>query len=145
VFRRHGSHQAFRIGVAIGDQILDLPAAHAIHAFAGYTELQGGHFTAAVNAPHLNALMALGAPVWSALRLALSRVLREGSAPGRIAKLPLPQPRQNMLYLRRSAITPIFTPRCITRRRSVNYSVPIIRCCRTTNGCRSVITDALRR
>lgn len=76
VFRRHGSHQAFRIGVAIGDQILDLAAAHAIHAFAGYTELQGGHFTAAVNAPHLNALMALGAPVWSALRLALSRVLR---------------------------------------------------------------------
>lgn len=76
VFRRHGSHQAFRIGVAIGDQILDLAAAHAIHAFAGYTELQGGHFTAAINAPHLNALMALGAPVWSALRLALSRVLR---------------------------------------------------------------------
>ena len=80
MFRRQGSNQAFRIGIAIGDQILDLAAAHAVHAFAGYTELQGGHFTAAVNGQHLNGLMALGAPVWSALRLALSRVLREGSS-----------------------------------------------------------------
>jgi fumarylacetoacetase len=80
VFRRKGSHQPYRIGVAIGDQILDLPAAHAVHAFAGFTELQGGHFTTAVNAQTLNGLMGLGAPVWSALRLALSRVLREGSA-----------------------------------------------------------------
>ncbi|WP_428717761.1 fumarylacetoacetase [Undibacterium curvum] len=79
VFRRAGSHQNFRIGVAIGDQILDLAAAHAVHAFAGFTELQGGHFTAAVNAANLNGLMQSGAPVWSALRLALSRVLREGS------------------------------------------------------------------
>ena len=80
MFRRQGSNQTFRIGVAIGDQILDLAAAHAVHAFAGYTELQGGHFTAAVNGQNLNGLMGLGAPVWSALRLALSRVLREGSS-----------------------------------------------------------------
>lgn len=80
VFRRQGSHQAFRVGVAIGDQILDLAAAHAVHAFAGYTELQGGHFTAAVNAANLNGLMGLGQHVWSALRLALSRVLREGAS-----------------------------------------------------------------
>ncbi|MFZ6638326.1 fumarylacetoacetase [Undibacterium sp. TC4M20W] len=80
VFRRQGSNQTFRIGIAIGDQILDLAAAHAAHAFAGYTELQGGHFTNAVNASNLNALMGLGAPVWSALRLALSRVLREGAS-----------------------------------------------------------------
>ncbi|MEB0137406.1 MULTISPECIES: fumarylacetoacetase [unclassified Undibacterium] len=79
VFRRPGSKQAFRIGVAIGDQILDLAAAHAVHAFAGYTELQGGYFTGAINASSLNGLMGLGAPVWSALRLAISRVLREGS------------------------------------------------------------------
>ena len=80
MFRRQGSNQTFRIGVAIGDHILDLAAAHAVHAFAGYTELQGGHFTAAVNAQNLNGMMGLGAPVWSALRLALSRVLREGSS-----------------------------------------------------------------
>ncbi|MDE2429405.1 MAG: fumarylacetoacetase, partial [Burkholderiales bacterium] len=79
IFRRQGSSQAFRIGVAIGDQILDLAAAHAAHAFAGYTDLQGGYFTTAVNSSNLNALMALGAPVWAALRLALSRVLREGA------------------------------------------------------------------
>src|SRR5450830_581515 len=80
MFRRQGSNQAFRIGIAIGDQILDLAAAHAVHAFAGYTELQGGHFTAAVNGQTLNGMMALGAPVWFELRLALSRVLREGSS-----------------------------------------------------------------
>src|SRR5450830_397780 len=80
MFRRQGSNQAFGIGIAIGDQILVLGAAHAVHAFAGYTELQGGHFTAAVNGQTLNGMMALGAPVWSALRLALSRVLREGSS-----------------------------------------------------------------
>ena len=34
VFRRKGSHQPYRIGVAIGDQILDLPAAHAVHALS---------------------------------------------------------------------------------------------------------------
>lgn len=92
VFRRAGSNQPFRIGVAIGDQILDLAAAHAVHAFAGYTELQGGYFTAAMHAPDLNALMALGAPVWSALRLALSRVLREGaSQQGMLQACLLPQ------------------------------------------------------
>lgn len=92
VFRRAGSNQPFRIGVAIGDQILDLAAAHAVHAFAGYTELQGGYFTAAMHAPDLNALMALGAPVWSALRLALSQVLREGaSQQGMLQACLLPQ------------------------------------------------------
>ncbi|MBC3869625.1 fumarylacetoacetase [Undibacterium oligocarboniphilum] len=92
MFRRTGSHQTFRIGVAIGDQVLDLAAAHAVHAFAGYTELQGGEFTAAANATGLNGLMALGAPVWSALRLALSRVLREGaSQQGMLQACLLPQ------------------------------------------------------
>lgn len=75
-FRRQGSGESFRGGVAIGDQILDLAAV----ARAG---LFGGDAAQAVQAgaqPRLNALMALGAPIWSALRLALSRALREGSA-----------------------------------------------------------------
>jgi len=92
VFRRAGSNQAFRVGVAIGDQILDLAAAHGVHAFAGYTELQGGYLTAAVNAQNLNGLMNLGTPVWMALRLALSRVLREGAAQqGALQACLLPQ------------------------------------------------------
>ena len=75
-FRRQGSDETFRGGVAIGDQILDLAA-------VARTGLFGGDATQAVQAgaqTQLNALMALGAPVWSALRLALSRALREGSA-----------------------------------------------------------------
>ena len=75
VFRRADSAQAFRGGVAIGDQILDLGAAFAAGAFSGAAAL-AAH---ACCAPTLNTFMALGAPAWSALRLALSRALREGS------------------------------------------------------------------
>jgi fumarylacetoacetase len=60
VFRRRGTRAA-RIGVAIGDQILDLAAA----GFGG----------AACRQPTLNALAAAGRPAWQALRLKLSRAL----------------------------------------------------------------------
>ena len=58
-----------RVGVAIGDQILDVAAAasrfHGLAAEAAQSCM----------APHLNALMSLGPRAWSALRLALSRSL----------------------------------------------------------------------
>jgi len=75
VFRRAGSVQAFRVGVAIGDVILDLTAARAAGAFTGnaLTAVQ------ACCAPPLNAFMDLGPAAWSVLRLVLSRALREGS------------------------------------------------------------------
>lgn len=75
VFRRVGSVQAFRVGVAIGDVILDLTAARAAGAFAGHalTAVQ------ACCAPTLNPFMDLGPAAWSELRLALSRALRAGS------------------------------------------------------------------
>ncbi len=76
VFRRAGTTEAFRGGVAIGDQILDLTAvrtARAIRSTAAANALR-----AASGAP-LNALMAMGPDAWSALRLALSRTLRAGS------------------------------------------------------------------
>lgn len=75
-FRRQGSTEAFRGGVAIGDQILDLAAVHQAGVFAG----EIGEAVKAGAQPQLNELMAKGAPVWSALRLALSRALREGAA-----------------------------------------------------------------
>lgn len=75
-FRRQGSTEAFRGGVAIGDQILDLAAVHQAGVFTGHI----GQAVRAGAQPQLNDLMALGAPVWSALRLALSRALREGAA-----------------------------------------------------------------
>jgi fumarylacetoacetase len=89
-FRCAQSQEAFRLGVAIGDQILDLTAAHASGAFS-----DSGDALAALQAccaPTLNALMDLGPTAWSALRLALSRALREGSpSQGLLATCLLPQ------------------------------------------------------
>ena len=72
VFRRAGSSEAFRGGVAIGDEIVDLAAA-----------LQAGVLDAPMAAaqPVMNEFMAAGPAAWSALRLALSRALRSGSPP----------------------------------------------------------------
>ncbi|MGH8697810.1 MAG: fumarylacetoacetase [Burkholderiales bacterium] len=75
VFRRRGSSEAFRGGVAIGDQVLDLAAAHRAGAFSG----EAAAAAASCTAPSLNAFMAMGPRAWSALRLGLSRALREGS------------------------------------------------------------------
>jgi fumarylacetoacetase len=76
VFRRRGSNEVFRVGVAIGDQILDVSAAHAGGAFAG----EAARAAAACAAPSLNPFMALGMETWSALRLALSRSLGRDSS-----------------------------------------------------------------
>ncbi|WP_143895975.1 fumarylacetoacetase [Tepidimonas sediminis] len=76
VFRRAGSQEPWRGGVAIGDQIVDLAALHRAHPFDG----AAAEALAAAAGPTLNALMALGPAHWGALRLALSRALRQGSA-----------------------------------------------------------------
>ena len=76
VFRRVGSNEAFRGGVAIGNQVLDLAK------FAGTSVLGDDTAKACAAAAEstLNRLMAMGLPAWSALRLALSRALRVGSS-----------------------------------------------------------------
>jgi len=87
-FRRQGSNEAFRGGVAIGDQIIDLALAARTGVFTGEAApaLQAGA------EERLNALMALGPKAWSALRLALSRALREGAAEQtRLADCLVPQ------------------------------------------------------
>ena len=76
VFRRRDSREAFRGSVAIGDQIVDLASAAERGVFSG----DAAKAAQAAAADSLNALMALGPAAWSALRLALSRALREGSA-----------------------------------------------------------------
>jgi fumarylacetoacetase len=58
-----------RIGVAIGDQILDVAAAASL--FDGPAKAAAEHCAG----PHLNRLMSLGPKAWSALRLSLSRAL----------------------------------------------------------------------
>lgn len=75
VFRRKGSSENFRPGVAIGDSILDLAALAALKPFDG----PAAEALAACAGDSLNALMALGPSHWSALRLALSRALRAGA------------------------------------------------------------------
>ena len=75
VFRRKGSNEAFRGGVAIGDQILDLAAALKTNVFAGETQAAA----AAAAQPTLNAFMAMGPQANSAVRLLLSRTLRQGA------------------------------------------------------------------
>ncbi|HEY5632811.1 MAG TPA: fumarylacetoacetase [Burkholderiaceae bacterium] len=88
VFRARGGSDPFRGGVAIGDQVLDLAAAHAAGAFGGEAAEAAAHAGAA----RLNGLLALGPRAWSALRGALSQALREASpARARLAACLLPQ------------------------------------------------------
>lgn len=75
VFRRRGSDEHWRGGVAIGDQVLDLAAVARLAPFTG----AAAEALAAGAQGELNALMGLGLAAWSALRLALSRALREGA------------------------------------------------------------------
>ena len=84
VFRRHGTNEAFRVGVAIGDQVLDL-SAPGVTATLGLESI----VATAVTQPGLNDLMALGQKCWSALRLALSRALRERSSAQAVLQVAL--------------------------------------------------------
>lgn len=76
VFREKGGAGAFRAGVAIGDKVLDLAALAARQPWQGVA----AEALDACKGDKLNALMALGPKHWSALRLELSRALREGLA-----------------------------------------------------------------
>jgi fumarylacetoacetase len=71
VFRRAGSEEDPRVGVAIGDQIYDLAAADLMRADS------------------LNGLMALGGAAATELRRELSRRLREGADPLPSALVPI--------------------------------------------------------
>jgi len=72
VFRRAGSSDVFRGGVAIGDQIVDLSAALR----QGWFNDTEGQAAEAATDSSLNRLSALGRPAWTALRRALSRNLQ---------------------------------------------------------------------
>ena len=75
VFREKGGDRDFRVGVAIGDKVLDLAALARLNLWTG----PAGEALQACDAQTLNGLMALSPEHWSALRLALSKALREGS------------------------------------------------------------------
>jgi len=76
VFRRSGSTEEFRGGVAIGDQIVDLAAL----AGRGVFESRAAEGIQAGGRSSLNSLMQLGPTVWNAVRRALFDALREGSS-----------------------------------------------------------------
>ena len=67
VFRRRGSHEAWRVGLAIGELVLDLPACAAAEPFFGLAAEGAGDGAL----PSLNALMARGRAHWTALRHAV--------------------------------------------------------------------------
>jgi len=73
VFRRMGSPQPFRGGVAIGDQVLDMAALSARQLLDGLA-LDAGRAAAL---PALNDFFALGGAAWRALRHALFALLRD--------------------------------------------------------------------
>ena len=75
VFRRSGSQENFRCGVAIGDRVLDLGALDMLSPFGGL----GAEALAACADSSLNRLMALGRNAWVALRRGLSECLGAGS------------------------------------------------------------------
>jgi fumarylacetoacetase len=75
VFRRHGSSELPRVGVAIGSQILDLAACSS----EGVLQAEDEGVARACREPALNGLMALGPNAASDLRRALHSLLAEGS------------------------------------------------------------------
>lgn len=81
IFRRKGAGEAPRVGVAIGDRVLDVSACRA----AGLLDGMADGAAATCAEPHLNRLASLGPEPATALRQALSRLLREGDT--RIAGL----------------------------------------------------------
>lgn len=76
VFRKSGSEEQFRIGVAIGDQVVDLAMLSKKEIFAG----KAADALSVCDDETMNKLMALTPEYWSALRLSLSRTLRQGAS-----------------------------------------------------------------
>jgi len=76
VFRRSGSNEPFRGGVAIGDQVIDLTALAHASVLDGLAQ-KGAR---ACTEDALNRFLALGPAAWSALREALFSLLQEGAA-----------------------------------------------------------------
>lgn len=75
VFRRKGSAEDFRGGVAIGDQVVDLAKAADKAVFSG----KAAAAAQACASSTLNEFMGMGAEYASALRLSLSQSLRAGA------------------------------------------------------------------
>jgi fumarylacetoacetase len=75
VFRREGTNEAWRGGVAIGDYILDLGKVAQDGSMGGVAQ----EAVCAAASSTLNHFMGMGSAAWSAFRLELFKALQEGS------------------------------------------------------------------
>ncbi|KAJ2057056.1 hypothetical protein GGI17_005862 [Coemansia sp. S146] len=73
--------ESARVGVAIGDHVLDLAALSELGLFAQIDGLENSH--SVFSKAYLNDFMALGRPVWRAVRKQLQEFLSNGSHPVR--------------------------------------------------------------
>ena len=93
VFRRRGTEEAARGGVAIGDMILDLAACYRARRFTGLAGTAAG----ACAGPTLNPMMALGAAAGAELRRQVSELLAADSAAFRDPGLLVSQAEAELL------------------------------------------------
>lgn len=93
VFQRQGNVESPRVGVAIGDQILDLAACSA----AGLLQDLPAPLQAACSAASLNSLMALGRTGSLQLRHHLSQLLRAGQEHAPANQILVPQSEVQLL------------------------------------------------
>ena len=83
VFRRRGKNEAFRGGVAIGDQVIDLAALSDSGATTGLAAL----VVKTCAQPTLNEFLATGPVAWRALRHSLFALLELGAPPAQMTAL----------------------------------------------------------
>jgi fumarylacetoacetase len=134
---RPGPGDEPRVGVAIGDQIVDVAAA------AAYFDGLAAAAARACGAPCLNPLMAMGRQAWSDLRLALSRGLSaEGDGRTRLRPYLTPMVHAEMeMPVAFRNFTDFFASifHATNAGRLFRPDSPFRR---TTNMCRSLITAA---
>ena len=82
VFRRRDAGEPWRVGVAIGAEVLDLAAVSHVGLLSGGVARAGARCAA----PSLNGVLALRPAEWSALRRQVSRLLRADTAEGQRAQ-----------------------------------------------------------
>ena len=138
IFRpRDDVDEPARVGMAIGDQILDLVACHDEGWFTGAADRAGR----ALASPALNPLMELGRDAWSAVRTQASTLLATDSAAyranRRVGERILVPMRDAELLLPATigGYTDFYAS--VTRvptRQHVPFGT--IHCCRITSGCR---------
>lgn len=82
IFRRRDANETWRVGIAIGHEVLDAAAAARAGLFDGASARAGVR----CHAPSINGLLALDATQWTAFRNQASRLLRADTPEGQRAR-----------------------------------------------------------